>query len=371
MCVTWVIIRKPTTTSAAAAASNGTTVTSGAKNIASRNSTPVTRLAKPVRAPSATPAALLDVGRCCDEMLRRAAGRRRDRVDQQDLLGCAAACRPRRASRPRAPTPTIVPIVSKKSVSSSVKTSSRAATTPIGLRSAPNRSNVPEQRRGRAWPTTGGRQRRHVEAPAVRVRPRRRPTGGPTLRDRLDDDRQDRARDDADQDRALDLARDQHRGEQQAEDEHEDRPADERAADAEADERRAAPVARTKPASTKPMMRDEQADADADRGLQLRRARRGTRPCGTRSAPGCAMITPSRTTRPIASAQVICGAIVERDERVDAQPGGEREREPADDAHQDRHARPPPARSPPRPARSTDDVPPPMNVRSRPSPYRG
>ena len=45
-------------TSAGAAASDGTTSTSGLRNIVTRKSAPVTTLASPVRAPSATPEAL-------------------------------------------------------------------------------------------------------------------------------------------------------------------------------------------------------------------------------------------------------------------------------------------------------------------------
>ncbi len=54
---TCISIRKPTTTSAGVAASDGTTCTSGVRNIAPTKSSPVTMLASPVRAPSPTPAA--------------------------------------------------------------------------------------------------------------------------------------------------------------------------------------------------------------------------------------------------------------------------------------------------------------------------
>ena len=51
------------------------------------------------------------------------------------------------------------------------------------------------------------------------------------------------------------------------------------------------------------------------------------------------MTTPSRTTRPIASAQVICGSLAmpKVDEGVQPEPGGQREREVGDHAHQDGH----------------------------------
>ena len=55
MATTLRAMRKPTTTMAGATASNGTTLTSGVRNMAARNSTPVTTLARPVRAPSAMP----------------------------------------------------------------------------------------------------------------------------------------------------------------------------------------------------------------------------------------------------------------------------------------------------------------------------
>ena len=56
-------------------------------------------------------------------------------------------------------------------------------------------------------------------------------------------------------------------------------------------------------------------------------------PVSTRTA----MITPSMTTRPIASAQVIFGAISYATSALTPRPAASAEREPADDAHQDGH----------------------------------
>src|SRR4051812_35711558 len=81
----WVSSRKPTMTSAGDAASNGTTDTSGVKNMATTKSPPVTTLASPVRAPSPTPRRGLDVGGV-GRRRRGAAGDRGQRVDQQDTL---------------------------------------------------------------------------------------------------------------------------------------------------------------------------------------------------------------------------------------------------------------------------------------------
>src|SRR5918995_898673 len=137
---TWAIIRNPTRTSAGVAASYGTISTRGARKVASRKHTPVTMLARPVRAPSPTPAA--------DSMY--------DVLLETDAAPPAAAATestirmrsvfgglPSSSSRlPSAPTATIVPIVSKKSASSRVNTNSPAVRTPTASHE-PSRLNWP------------------------------------------------------------------------------------------------------------------------------------------------------------------------------------------------------------------------------------
>ena len=69
---------------------------------------------------------------------------------------------------------------------------------------------------------------------------------------------------------------------EQPDDEDEHRPADEEAADAELDRRVPASVLRDEAGVDETDERDEQADTDRDRGLELRAGRPGTRLSGTR-----------------------------------------------------------------------------------------
>ena len=179
-----------------------------------------------------------------------------------------------------------VPIVSKKSVSSRVKTNSSATSHAGRLQGAEQaelaRAGRSRGRRRRSAGTAGTfrLQPSGLRCPAGRTRPTWR---SPRRRSR------GRCGDDADEDGALHLARPAGSAvSSRPKHEHQHRPAAQRAVDAEPD-RTVVPAAsgmrRTKPASTKSDEGDEQADADADRGLQLRRARRGRPPCATRSAP--------------------------------------------------------------------------------------
>ena len=101
----------------------------------------MTTEARPVRAPSPTPGRGLDVGGVGRDRAGTTGGRR-ERVDEQDLARMFGGM-PSSSSRPAsAPIATIVPIVSKKSASISVKTSRTAATTPT-LANEPNRLKWP------------------------------------------------------------------------------------------------------------------------------------------------------------------------------------------------------------------------------------
>src|SRR4051812_8044520 len=143
---TEVIIRKPTTTSAVDAASNGTTCTSGDRNMASRNSAPVTRLASPVRAPSPTPAALSMYEVLLDTLAAPpAAAATESTMRMRWLFGGVASSSSR---SPSAPMATIVPIVSRKSASRSVKPSRMAVT-------APTAENDPSRLKSPSSPKSG------------------------------------------------------------------------------------------------------------------------------------------------------------------------------------------------------------------------
>ena len=193
----------------ATAASNGTIVTSGVKNIASRNSTPVTTLA------SAGPGALGDAGRRLD--VRRVATRRDaappagrgERVDQQDLAESAAAC-PSSSSRSRLVADADHRAHGVEEVGEHQREDEQQRQQ--RRRPRPKRAEqreVAEQRAGRA-------SRRPCRAARARSSSSRSGWTCPAderradVGDRLHDDRQDRRDDDADQDRAPDLAHDQH-----------------------------------------------------------------------------------------------------------------------------------------------------------------
>ena len=112
----------------------------------------------------------------------------------------------------------------------------------------------------------------------------------------------------------------------------------ERAADAEPDRDRvpaASGLRRTKPASTRPISAMNRPMPTLIAILSCAGTAWNTavrKPVSTSTR----MTSPSSTTRPIASAQRHLGGDRERDERVEAEPGGERQREVGDHAHQDR-----------------------------------
>ncbi len=98
----------------------------------------------------------------------------------------------------------------------------------------------------------------------------------------------------------------------------------------------AAPVAVTKPALTKPMkamnrpMPTVMAIFSCTGTASKIRRRRPV-------AASSTMMRPLMTTRPIASGQVTWPTTLNGEERVDAEAGGERERQPGDEAEEDRH----------------------------------
>ncbi len=262
MSLTWLIIRKPTSTSAGTAASLGMCSTSGTASVDSRNSTPVTTDARPVRAPSPTP----EADSMYDVLLETpAAPPAAAAIESTIRIFCAPAGVPSASLRPAsAPIAVIVPIVSKKSASRSVKTSSAAVTTPA--RSNPlNRLKSPSSEKSGLAKILSGQsgtlrfQPLEVALPPLAGRSAMAWTMPATIgRD-----------DDADQDRAGYATRVQRDHQQQAEDEHQHGPAGEVAADAELD-RRCADAGRTYEAGVDEAdERDEQADAHRDRGLEL------------------------------------------------------------------------------------------------------
>ena len=122
------------------AASYGTRVTSGATTIEIRKQIPVTTLASPVRAPSPTPEAdsMYDVLLDTEAAPPAAAA-----TESTIRMRCEFGGVPSLSSRPAsAPIAVIVPMVSKKSASISVKISSSADTTPT-FSNDPNRLNSP------------------------------------------------------------------------------------------------------------------------------------------------------------------------------------------------------------------------------------
>ncbi len=150
---TWAISMKPTATRAGAAAWAGTIVANGVRKRARANRVPVTTLANPVRAPSPTPAA--DSTKLV--------------LEEADAAPPATAARPstnssrpRCGTRPRSSsspasllTPTAVPMVSKKSVRKSVKTSSTTVNTPT-CSTAPSRLNSPTRPKSGNATTSSG-----------------------------------------------------------------------------------------------------------------------------------------------------------------------------------------------------------------------
>ena len=215
---------------------------------------------------------------------------------------------PSLSSRPAsAPMATIVPIVSKKSASIRVKTSSAAATN-ADLAERAEQAELAEQ------PEVGdldhaARPGRDVEAPAGRVDHLAGGVGlAADLEDRLDDDREDGGADDADEDGALHLRTMHGDDREQADDEDEHRPADEDAADAELDRyRTGCRACATKPASTRPMkvMNRPMPTEIAVFSCGRHRAEHRLPEPGQHQDR---MMMPSMTTRPIASAQVMPAA---------------------------------------------------------------
>ena len=134
------IIKNPTRTSAGTAASDGMIDTSGAAKIDSRKSTPVTTEARPVRAPSPTPDADSMYAVLEDTPAAPPADAASESMIRIRLVfGGVPSSRSRPAS---APIAVIVPMVSKKSASISVKTNSSDVTTPT-LSKDPSRLNSP------------------------------------------------------------------------------------------------------------------------------------------------------------------------------------------------------------------------------------
>ena len=329
--LTWLIISAPTMTSTGAAASDGTTWTSGLKNIATRNSTPVTTLARPVRAPSATPDGALDVGRVRRDAAR-ATGRGGQRVDQQHRLRLGQ----------------VAVLVEQAALGADggdradgveeVGDHDREDDEQRGedadpLEAAEQREVADQREVGRADDAVG--QRRHLQRPAARVDA----VGGEgraDVGDRLDDDREHGGRDDPDEQRTLDLADDEHAGQQQADDEDQQRPAGELAVDAEADRDDALRARRMKPASTSPMIVRKKPMPTAIAvfscgGMASKTAWR--KPVSTRTRDEQAL--EHDQAHDLGPGQL--GGRVDGDDRVDAQAGGQRERVAADDAHEDRH----------------------------------
>src|SRR6266545_1240507 len=146
-------MRNPTITRAVVAASKGTTVTSGDRNVASRNSTPVTTDARPVRAPSATPAAD-SIYAVFDDVL--AAPPAAAAIESTSRISRVRGGLPFLSIRPPSwPTATMVPMVSKKSVNISVKTNSSAVTMPTSCHE-PSRSKWPSSPKSGAPTTLSG-----------------------------------------------------------------------------------------------------------------------------------------------------------------------------------------------------------------------
>ena len=140
MSSTCCIIKKPTKTSAVEAASDGTTSTSGEKNTDSKKKAPVNTVASPVRAPSPTPAEDSTY-----EVFEDVPARPPTAAAMESTSKIRSECggMPFSSSRsPSAPIATMVPMVSKKSASSSEKMISTAAIGP-SLENAPKKSIWP------------------------------------------------------------------------------------------------------------------------------------------------------------------------------------------------------------------------------------
>lgn len=174
-------------------------------------------------------------------------------------------------------------------------------------------------------------QRRDRQAPAAGVIRRRA-----EVPDRLDDHRDDRPAHEADQHPALDLAGHQHAGGQQRQHEHQRRHRRDRAADAESDGRGVRARRRDEARVDEPDERDEQADRDRDRELQLHRDSvedELSQPRGGQQHDDDAV--DHHEGHRLGPRHLVDDA--EGEERVDAEPGRERERQPGDEAEEDRH----------------------------------
>ena len=171
-----------------------------------------------------------------------------------------------------------------------------------------------------------------VERPAERVGA----VGGlpADVRDRLDDDGGDGRGDDRDQHRALDLEHVQGDQYEDADEEHQDRPAHELALDAQFDG--GAGAGSHDAGVDEADEGDEEADADRDRraqrlgdGLEDGRAEAGEHEDGDDDA------LPHHEAHGLRPGHLRREG--EGDERVEPETGGDAEREPSDDAHQDGH----------------------------------
>ena len=171
----------------------------------------------------------------------------------------------------------------------------------------------------------------HVERPAGGVVGGLRPDAG----GQLDQHGDDGGADDGDQQRTLDPLGVQDRRPEQAEHEDQQRPADDRAVDAELDRRRTGRLA-DEARVEQPDEGDEQADADRDahpqgprhrlehRGPEAGQHQQGDQHPFDHDQPH--RLRPGHLRRD-----------GEGQQRVQPEPGGDADREPADDAHQDGH----------------------------------
>ena len=325
MSLTCCIIRNPTSTSAGTAASEGMIADQGREQDRDEEECPGHHRRQAGAGSLTDTRGGLDVAGVRRDTGQAAGG---GATESTTRIRSAFGGMPSSSSRsPSAPIAVIVPIVSKKSASISVKTNSSAATTPTSSKEpiSENSPRVPKSGFLARSPKPG--RSGTVERPHL------------GFADRLDHDGQDRRGHDREEDRAPDLEHPQRDQQQQPEREDHHRPAGQLPVLAELyGHRRVGGVgdALHEAGVHEPDECDEQADAHRDRDLELGGMAWNTavrKPVSTRTR----ITRPSMTTRPIASAQVICAGDGEGDERVEPEPRGQRQRIVGDDAHQDRH----------------------------------
>ena len=246
---------------------------------------------------------------------------------------------PRSSSRlPSAPTATTVPMVSKKSASSSEKTSSTSGRNRC-------RSNPPENAGPNAPKTlTSPDQmlRSGSGDDAVELRHVERPAGGvlvghlrPDVGNRLDDHRDHCGRRDRDQHRALHLLGPQDRDQEEPDHEDQHRPAGQGAADAELDRRRTGRFA-DDAAVEQSDEGDEQPDADGDTDPQ----RAGHCPEDRLPEAGEDQHGDQQPLDHDQAHRLWPGHLrrdAEGQQGIQPETGGDPDREPADHPHQDGH----------------------------------